>query len=311
MNSISTCRHCGQTDRRSIGLHSDYLFTDEEKQLINVDPIHSDLLLETYKRKIADEGRLFLAEFQSIPRVFSKFPIKDARKSQNQNKNRYVDILPYDYNRVELSEINGDAGSTYINASYIDGFKEPRKYIAAQGPRDETVDDFWKMIWEQKATVIVMVTRCEEGNRNKCAEYWPCMEEGTRTFRDVVVTINDHKRCPDYIIQKLSIAHKKEKATGREVTHIQFTSWPDHGVPEDPHLLLKLRRRVNAFSNFFSGPIVVHCSAGVGRTGTYIGIDAMLESLEAEGKVDVYGYVVNLRRQRCLMVQVEVQSRLT
>uniref|UniRef100_A0A8C6ID95 protein-tyrosine-phosphatase n=1 Tax=Mus spicilegus TaxID=10103 RepID=A0A8C6ID95_MUSSI len=280
---------------------------DDEKQLMDVEPIHSDILLETYKRKIADEGRLFLAEFQSIPRVFSKFPIKDARKPHNQNKNRYVDILPYDYNRVELSEINGDAGSTYINASYIDGFKEPRKYIAAQGPRDETVDDFWRMIWEQKATVIVMVTRCEEGNRNKCAEYWPSMEEGTRAFKDIVVTINDHKRCPDYIIQKLNIAHKKEKATGREVTHIQFTSWPDHGVPEDPHLLLKLRRRVNAFSNFFSGPIVVHCSAGVGRTGTYIGIDAMLEGLEAEGKVDVYGYVVKLRRQRCLMVQVEAQ----
>ncbi|XP_040593819.1 receptor-type tyrosine-protein phosphatase C isoform X3 [Mesocricetus auratus] len=280
---------------------------DDEKQLMDVEPIHADILLETYKRKIADEGRLFLAEFQSIPRVFSKFSIKDARKPHNQNKNRYVDILPYDYNRVELSEINGDAGSTYINASYIDGFKEPRKYIAAQGPRDETVDDFWRMIWEQKATVIVMVTRCEEGNRNKCAEYWPSMEEGTRAFRDVVVRINEHKRCPDYIIQKLNITHKKEKTTGRDVTHIQFTSWPDHGVPEDPHLLLKLRRRVNAFSNFFSGPIVVHCSAGVGRTGTYIGIDAMLEGLEAEGKVDVYGYVVKLRRQRCLMVQVEAQ----
>ncbi|XP_021532839.2 receptor-type tyrosine-protein phosphatase C isoform X3 [Aotus nancymaae] len=280
---------------------------DDEKQLMNVEPIHADILLETYKRKIADEGRLFLAEFQSIPRVFSKFPIKEARKSFNQNKNRYVDILPYDYNRVELSEINGDAGSNYINASYIDGFKEPRKYIAAQGPRDETVDDFWRMIWEQKATVIVMVTRCEEGNRNKCAEYWPSVEEGTRAFGDVVVKINQHKRCPDYIIQKLNIINKKEKTAGREVTHIQFTSWPDHGVPEDPHLLLKLRRRVNAFSNFFSGPIVVHCSAGVGRTGTYIGIDAMLEGLEAENKVDVYGYVVKLRRQRCLMVQVEAQ----
>uniref|UniRef100_A0A8C5Z9V8 Receptor-type tyrosine-protein phosphatase C n=1 Tax=Marmota marmota marmota TaxID=9994 RepID=A0A8C5Z9V8_MARMA len=280
---------------------------DDEKQLMNVEPIHADNLLETYKRKIADEGRLFLAEFQSIPRVFSKFSIKDARKPFNQNKNRYVDILPYDYNRVELSEINGDAGSNYINASYIDGFKEPRKYIAAQGPRDETVDDFWRMIWEQKATVIVMVTRCEEGNRNKCAEYWPSMEEGTRAFGDVIVKIYEHKKCPDYIIQKLSITNKKEKNTGREVTHIQFTSWPDHGVPEDPHLLLKLRRRVNAFSNFFSGPIVVHCSAGVGRTGTYIGIDAMLEGLEAEGKVDVYGYVVKLRRQRCLMVQVEAQ----
>ncbi|XP_042636909.1 receptor-type tyrosine-protein phosphatase C [Orycteropus afer afer] len=280
---------------------------DDEKQLMNVEPIHADVLLESYKRKIADEGRLFLAEFQSIPRVFSKFSIKDARKSFNQNKNRYVDILPYDYNRVELSEINGDAGSNYINASYIDGFKEPRKYIAAQGPRDETVDDFWRMIWEQKATVIVMVTRCEEGNRNKCAEYWPSMEQGTKTFGDVVVKINEHKRCPDYIIQKLNVTNKKEKTTGREVTHIQFTSWPDHGVPEDPHLLLKLRRRVNAFSNFFSGPIVVHCSAGVGRTGTYIGIDAMLEGLEAENKVDIYGYVVKLRRQRCLMVQVEAQ----
>ncbi|XP_037681020.1 receptor-type tyrosine-protein phosphatase C isoform X2 [Choloepus didactylus] len=280
---------------------------DDEKQLMNVEPIHADNLLETYKRKIADEGRLFLAEFQSIPRVFSKFSIKDARKSFNQNKNRYVDILPYDYNRVELSEINGDAGSNYINASYIDGFKEPRKYIAAQGPRDETVDDFWRMIWEQKATVIVMVTKCEEGNRNKCAEYWPSLEEGTRAFGDVVVKINEHKKCPDYIIQKMNITNKKEKATGREVTHIQFTSWPDHGVPDDPHLLLKLRRRVNAFSNFFSGPIVVHCSAGVGRTGTYIGIDAMLEGLEAETKVDVYGYVVKLRRQRCLMVQVEAQ----
>ncbi|XP_022364334.1 receptor-type tyrosine-protein phosphatase C isoform X2 [Enhydra lutris kenyoni] len=280
---------------------------DDEKQLMTVEPIHADILLETYKRKIADEGRLFLAEFQSIPRVFSKFSIKDARKPFNQNKNRYVDILPYDYNRVELSDINGDAGSNYINASYIDGFKEPRKYIAAQGPRDETVDDFWRMIWEQKATVIVMVTRCEEGNRNKCAEYWPSMEEGTRAFGDVIVKITEHKRCPDYIIQKLNITNKKEKTTGREVTHIQFTSWPDHGVPEDPHLLLKLRRRVNAFSNFFSGPIVVHCSAGVGRTGTYIGIDAMLEGLEAENKVDVYGYVVKLRRQRCLMVQVEAQ----
>ncbi|XP_036210585.1 receptor-type tyrosine-protein phosphatase C isoform X3 [Myotis myotis] len=280
---------------------------DDEKQLMNVEPIHADVLLETYKRKIADEGRLFLAEFQSIPRVFSKFPIKEARKSFNQNKNRYVDILPYDYNRVELSEINGDAGSNYINASYIDGYKEPRKYIAAQGPREETVDDFWRMIWEQKATVIVMVTRCEEGNRNKCAEYWPSMEESAREYGDVLVKVTEYKTCPDYIIQKFTITNKKEKIAGREVTHIQFTSWPDHGVPEDPHLLLKLRRRVNAFSNFFSGPILVHCSAGVGRTGTYIGIDAMLEGLEAENRVDVYGYVVKLRRQRCLMVQVEAQ----
>ncbi|XP_077784505.1 receptor-type tyrosine-protein phosphatase C isoform X2 [Podarcis muralis] len=281
--------------------------TDDEKHLLNIDPIPAELLWETYKRKIADEGRLFLDEFQSIPRVFSKFTIKDARKSYNQNKNRYIDILPYDYNRVELSSILGDPGSDYINASHIDGFTEPRKYIAAQGPKEETTDDFWRMIWEQKATIVVMVTRCEEGNRVKCAKYWPSMEEETASYGDIVVKINECKVCPDYNIQKLHITNRREKTTGRDVTHIQFTSWPDHGVPDNPHLLLKLRRRVNAFSNFFSGPVVVHCSAGVGRTGTYIAIDAMLEGLEAEGRMDVYGYIVKLRRQRCLMVQVESQ----
>ncbi|XP_061321119.1 receptor-type tyrosine-protein phosphatase C isoform X1 [Pezoporus flaviventris] len=280
---------------------------DDDRQLLNIEPISSEQLLDTYKRKIADEGRLFLDEFQSIPRVFTKFSIKEAKKSHNQNKNRYIDILPYDHNRVELSEIPGDPGSDYINASYIDGFKEPRKYIAAQGPKDETTDDFWRMIWEQKATIIVMVTRCEEGKRNKCAQYWPSMEGSSATYGDIIVKINESKTCPDYVIQKLHITNGRERTAGRDVTHIQFTSWPDHGVPEDPHLLLKLRRRVNALSNFFSGPIVVHCSAGVGRTGTYIGIDAMLEGLDAEGRVDVYGYVVKLRRQRCLMVQVESQ----
>ncbi|KAM8930638.1 receptor-type tyrosine-protein phosphatase C [Pelodytes ibericus] len=279
---------------------------DEEERLLNIEPILVDNLLETYKQKNADEGRLFLDEFQSIPRVFSKFSIKEARKTCNQSKNRYIDILPYDDNRVVLSEVTGESGSDYINASYINGFKEPRKYIAAQGPKDETMNDFWRMIWEQKSTIIVMVTRCEEGNRNKCAQYWPMAEDETEVFGDIVVTMKEEKGFPDYITRKLHIAHKREKSE-RDVTHIQFTVWPDHGVPDDPNLLLKLRRRINALSNFFSGPIVVHCSAGVGRTGTYISIDAMLEGVEAEGRVDVYGYVVQLRRQRCLMVQVESQ----
>ncbi|CAH2311689.1 receptor-type tyrosine- phosphatase C isoform X1 [Pelobates cultripes] len=282
------------------------LAQNEEDRLLNIEPILVENLLDTYKRKNADEGRLFLDEFQSIPRVFSKFSIKEARKSCNQAKNRYIDILPYDDNRVVLSEISGEPGSDYINASYINGFKEPRKYIAAQGPKEETMNDFWRMIWEQKSTIIVMVTRCEEGNRNKCAQYWPILECERATFGDVEVTMNEEKIFPDYITRKLHITNKREKSK-RSITHIQFTVWPDHGVPDDPNLLLKLRRRVNALSNFFSGPIVVHCSAGVGRTGTYISIDAMLEGVEAEGRVDVYGYVVQLRRQRCLMVQVESQ----
>ncbi|KAL4635053.1 receptor-type tyrosine-protein phosphatase C [Arapaima gigas] len=278
---------------------------NEDSTLLNVEPITADQLLDTYKKKIADDGRLFLAEFQSIPRVFSKTPIKEARKPCNQNKNRYIDILPYDDNRVHLT--TGADGSDYINASFIDGYKEPRKYIAAQGPKNETVVDFWRMVWEQQSSVIVMVTRCEEGNRNKCAQYWPSMDRETEIFEDFVVKISTEDYFPDYIIRHLTVANKREKNSEREVTHIQFTSWPDHGVPGEPHLLLKLRRRVNSFKNLFSGPIVIHCSAGVGRTGTYIGIDAMMEGLEAEGRMDIYGYVVKLRRQRCLMVQVEAQ----
>ncbi|XP_041862316.1 receptor-type tyrosine-protein phosphatase C isoform X3 [Melanotaenia boesemani] len=279
----------------------------DEDNLLLVEPISSEVLLETYKRKLADEARLFLAEFQSIPRIFSRYTVKEAKKACNGPKNRYVDILPYDYNRVQLTTGNGDAGCDYINGSFIDGYKEPKKYIAAQGPKDETVSDFWRMVWEQQSSIIVMVTRCEEGNRVKCAQYWPSPERETEIFEEFIVKLTSEDHCPDYTIRHLTLTNKREKNSEREVTHIQFMSWPDHGVPGEPQLLLKLRRRVNAFKNFFSGPIVVHCSAGVGRTGTYIGIDAMMEGLEAEGRVDIYGYVVRLRRQRCLMVQVEAQ----
>ncbi|XP_046869798.1 receptor-type tyrosine-protein phosphatase C isoform X2 [Hypomesus transpacificus] len=278
-----------------------------EDSLLNVEPIVADLLLDTYKRKIADEGRLFLAEFQSIPRIFSTYSAKEARKQCNHAKNRYIDILPYDHNRVQLTSGRGETGWDYINASFIDGYKESKKYIAAQGPKEETVADFWRMIWEQQSSIIVMVTRCEESNRNKCAQYWPSAEDEAEIFDEFVVKLNGEDLCPDYIIRRLTLTNKREKSSEREVTHIQFTSWPDHGVPGEPHLLLKLRRRVNAFKNFFSGPIVIHCSAGVGRTGTYISIDAMMEGLDSEGRVDIYGFVVGLRRQRSLMVQVEAQ----
>uniref|UniRef100_A0A7N8Y9M7 protein-tyrosine-phosphatase n=1 Tax=Mastacembelus armatus TaxID=205130 RepID=A0A7N8Y9M7_9TELE len=250
-----------------------YILKHDEENLLPIEPIVAEVLLETYKRKLADEGRLFLAEFQSIPRIFSRYTVKEAKKPNNSVKNRYVDILPY---------------KRYKNSRQI-------------------VTDFWRMVWEQQSSIIVMVTRCEEGNRTKCAQYWPSPQRETEIFEEFIVKLSSENHCPDYTIRHLSLTNKKEKNSEREVTHIQFMSWPDHGVPEDPHLLLKLRRRVNAFKNFFSGPIVIHCSAGVGRTGTYIGIDAMMECLEAEGRVDIYGYVVRLRRQRCLMVQVESQ----
>uniref|UniRef100_A0A669EAB0 Receptor-type tyrosine-protein phosphatase C n=1 Tax=Oreochromis niloticus TaxID=8128 RepID=A0A669EAB0_ORENI len=277
--------------------------TDEQYQ----EPIAAEVLLETYKRKLADEGRLFLAEFQSIPRIFSRYTVKEAKKSCNSVKNRYVDILPCELmNVIKVTESNCKDCHHLFYFILFFGFKESKKYIAAQGPKEETINDFWRMIWEQQSSIIVMVTRCEEGNRVKCAQYWPSPDRETELYEEFIVKLNSEDHYPDYTIRRLSLTNR-EKNSEREVTHIQFMSWPDHGVPGEPHLLLKLRRRVNAFKNFFSGPIVVHCSAGVGRTGTYIGIDAMMEGLEAEGRVDIYGYVVRLRRQRCLMVQVEAQ----
>uniref|UniRef100_A0A3B4CL75 Receptor-type tyrosine-protein phosphatase C n=1 Tax=Pygocentrus nattereri TaxID=42514 RepID=A0A3B4CL75_PYGNA len=261
--------------------------------LLPVEPISADALVETYKKKIADEGRLFMEEFQSIPRIFSNYTVKEAKKAENQSKNRYVDILPCRLNNQQMQ-----CGFLMVYILF---------FLCFYGPKEETIGDFWRMTWEQNTSIIVMVTRCEEGNKNKCAQYWPSAERETEIFDDFVVKIKGEENCPDYIIRRLSVMNRKEKTPEREVTHIQFTSWPDHGVPGDPGLLLKLRRRVNSFKNVFSGPIVTHCSAGVGRTGTYICIDAMIESLEAEGRVDIYGYVAKLRRQRCLMVQVEAQ----
>uniref|UniRef100_A0A8C2A7U9 protein-tyrosine-phosphatase n=1 Tax=Cyprinus carpio TaxID=7962 RepID=A0A8C2A7U9_CYPCA len=285
---------------------------DEEilltQPLRRVEPIYAGGLVEAYKNKIADEGRLFMDEFQILLllRAFPEFSlITPSKKRRNQKTStRTATLTFYDYNRVTLSTGGED---NYINASFIEGYREPKKYIAAQGPKDETVVDFWRMVWEQKSSIIVMVTRCEEGNKTKCAQYWPSLDRETEIFEDFVVKIRSEEHCPDYVIRHLILNNKREKASEREVTHIQFISWPDHGVPGDPSLLLKLRRRVNSFKNFFSGPVVVHCSAGVGRTGTYMSIDAMIESLEAEGRVDIYGFVAKLRRQRCLMVQVEAQ----
>nr|XP_061831838.1 receptor-type tyrosine-protein phosphatase C-like isoform X1 [Nerophis lumbriciformis] len=292
--------------QRSQDMHENMLLIPNAKNF-SVEPIEADTLLEAYKRKLADEGRLFLDEFQSIPRIFPRLTMKEAKKPCNALKNRYVDILPYDHNRVQLRTGNGEAGCDYINASFIDGYNESKKYIAAQGPKEETVCDFWRMIWEQKSSIIVMVTRCEEGNKVKCVQYWPSPDRETEIYEEFVVKLLSEDYFPDYIIRNLSLTNRREKSLEREVTHIQFISWPDHGVPGEPHLLLKLRRQVNAFKDFFSGPIVVHCSAGVGRTGTYIGIDAMMECLEAESRVDIYRFVFNLRKQRCLMVQVEAQ----
>ncbi|XP_010218041.1 PREDICTED: receptor-type tyrosine-protein phosphatase alpha [Tinamus guttatus] len=231
-----------------------------------------------------------------------------ASKEENKEKNRYVNILPYDHSRVHLTPVEGVPDSDYINASFINGYQEKNKFIAAQGPKEETVNDFWRMIWEQNTATIVMVTNLKERKECKCAQYWP--DQGCWTYGNIRVSVEDVTVLVDYTVRKFCIQQVGDvtnKKPQRLVTQFHFTSWPDFGVPFTPIGMLKFLKKVKTCNPQYAGAIVVHCSAGVGRTGTFIVIDAMLDMMHAERKVDVYGFVSRIRAQRCQMVQTDMQ----
>uniref|UniRef100_A0A1I8FJ74 Protein-tyrosine-phosphatase n=1 Tax=Macrostomum lignano TaxID=282301 RepID=A0A1I8FJ74_9PLAT len=177
-------------------------------------------------------------------------------------------------------------------------------YIATQGPLPDTIGDFWRMIWEQKTSTVVMMTRLEERSRVKCDMYWP--NKGSEVFDYMTVSLLDTLELAYYTIRTFAL-HRAGATEKREIHHFQFTAWPDHGVPEHCAPLLMFARRVHASNPPDAGPIVAHCSAGVGRTGAFIVIDAMLERMKQEKTLDVYGHVTCLRAQRNYMVQTEDQ----
>ncbi|XP_010136988.1 PREDICTED: receptor-type tyrosine-protein phosphatase F-like, partial [Buceros rhinoceros silvestris] len=195
-------------------------------------------------------------------------------------------------------------GSDYINANYIDGYRKQNAYIATQGPLPETLSDFWRMVWEQRTATIVMMTRLEEKSRVKCDQYWP--SRGTETYGMIQVTLLDTVELATYTVRTFAL-YKNGSSEKRELRQFQFMAWPDHGVPEYPTPILAFLRRVKACNPPDAGPMVVHCSAGVGRTGCFIVIDAMLERMKHEKTVDIYGHVTCMRSQRNYMVQTEDQ----
>ncbi|XP_032889583.1 receptor-type tyrosine-protein phosphatase epsilon isoform X2 [Amblyraja radiata] len=269
-------------------------------------PIPLEALEHEVQKRSADEGKLFREEFNSLPIGTSLARCETANKEENKDKNRYPNILPDDNFRVTLTAIDGLSGSDYINASYVDGFKVKNKFIAAQGPKEETVADYWRMIWEQKSATIVMLTNVKEKKEEKCFKYWP--DQGLWTYGAIRVSVEDVTVLVDYTIRKFTIQNQTvgNKAP-RLVTQLHFTSWPDFGVPFAPIGMLKFLKKVKALNPSYAGPIVVHCSAGVGRTGTFIVIDAMIDMMEAEQKVDVFGFVSRIRNQRPQLVQTDMQ----
>ncbi|XP_031140954.1 receptor-type tyrosine-protein phosphatase delta isoform X28 [Sander lucioperca] len=260
-------------------------------------------LADHQERLKANDNLKFSQEYESID-PGQQFTWEHSNLEVNKPKNRYANVIAYDHSRVLLSAIDGVPGSDYINANYIDGYRKQNAYIATQGSLPETFGEFWRMIWEQRSAVIVMMTKLEERSRVKCDQYWPT--RGTETYGLIQVTLLDTVELATYCVRTFAL-FKNGSSEKREVRQFQFTAWPDHGVPEHPTPFLAFLRRVKACNPPDAGPMVVHCSAGVGRTGCFIVIDAMMERIKHEKTVDIYGHVTLMRAQRNYMVQTEDQ----
>ncbi|XP_032108065.1 receptor-type tyrosine-protein phosphatase S isoform X15 [Sapajus apella] len=273
------------------------------ESMLSHPPIPIADMAEHTERLKANDSLKLSQEYESID-PGQQFTWEHSNLEVNKPKNRYANVIAYDHSRVILQPIEGIVGSDYINANYVDGYRRQNAYIATQGPLPETFGDFWRMVWEQRSATIVMMTRLEEKSRIKCDQYWP--NRGTETYGFIQVTLLDTIELATFCVRTFSL-HKNGSSEKREVRQFQFTAWPDHGVPEYPTPFLAFLRRVKTCNPPDAGPIVVHCSAGVGRTGCFIVIDAMLERIKPEKTVDVYGHVTLMRSQRNYMVQTEDQ----
>ncbi|XP_077549265.1 receptor-type tyrosine-protein phosphatase T-like isoform X3 [Haemaphysalis longicornis] len=235
-------------------------------------------------------------EYMTTPKG-QRHPWDIAKKPENKSRNRYGNILPYDHSRVILAPLAGFENSDYINASYVPGYKSPRKYIATQGPKQSTLTDFWRMVWQEGSCKVVMLTNLKEQEKTKCAQYWP---ETSQKYGNFVVTLMKTDMQVDFVVREFQLALDNKSRT---VVQFHFTTWPDHGVPLYPDALLPFLRRIWDFQPQDDHPIVVHCSGGIGRTGTLILVDSMLSQAEAEGEVNLVAHLHNMRQSRVNLVE--------
>ncbi|XP_077167791.1 tyrosine-protein phosphatase non-receptor type 11-like isoform X2 [Paroedura picta] len=277
--------------------------------------------------KMADQSEKskqgFWEEFEMLQQQECKllYPRKEGQRVENKGKNRYKNILPFDTTRVALRDVDGSVpGADYINANYIKNILEDGRsaeyskvYIATQGCLQTTVNDFWAMVHQENAHVIVMTTREVERGRNKCFHYWPdkhCSKEyGCITVRNI-----GEQEVQGYHIRDLEVIRTDREERARRIKHFQFFSWPDHGVPNEPGGVLHFLDQVNRAQESFAdtGPIVVHCSAGIGRTGTIIVVDILMDTIHRQGlncDIDIPKTIQMVRRQRSGMVQTEAQYK--
>ncbi|XP_029951736.1 phosphatidylinositol phosphatase PTPRQ [Salarias fasciatus] len=292
--------------QEKLNRYSSFFFRRKEIYVIqllsyrkSLKPVNKKSFLQHVEDLCANDNSRFQEEFSELPKLLQDLATTDADLPWNKSKNRFPNIKPYNNNRVKLLSEPGTAGSDYINASFVSGYLCPNEFIATQGPLPGTVADFWRMIWETGTRTIAMLTQCYEKGRIRCHKYWPEDNKPMSVFSDILISKVSEEVLPDWTVRTLKVEKHGHYIL---VRHFNYTSWPEHGVPESCSTLIKFVRAVRAHRHD-NTTIAVHCSAGVGRTGVFIALDHLIQHVRDHDFVDIYGLVAELRSERMCMVQ--------
>ncbi|KAK3853610.1 hypothetical protein Pcinc_039863 [Petrolisthes cinctipes] len=249
---------------------------------------------------------LLAEQFTNVPARFNKSMVMGVLPC-NRKKNRYRNNIPYDDTRVLLGQdVNATPGSDYINANFVRSIGKTKAYIASQGPKDfndRTIEQFWSMVWQEKTNVVVMLGKLTEAGKVKVAQYWPEVKEEMR-YGEVRVQVTSYQERLDYALRRMLVSSAGEC---REVVHYQFLKWPDHGVPQTPFTFALMVQDMCKWQR--SGPLLVHCSAGMGRTGTLLLVLTLLDHLETQGHLRPIDALISLRLDRPNLVENQAQYR--
>ncbi|XP_056002718.1 receptor-type tyrosine-protein phosphatase kappa-like [Ostrea edulis] len=278
----------------------------EDGGYYNTVQINTDIRIEDLQdvilRKSEGENNTFLHEYKKFPPGDVNI-CQTAKKTDNVVKNRFKTTFPYEHSRVVLKEKWSDSENDYINANFIKDCNGEKIYIAAQGPKNNTLTDFWRMIWQESIETIVMLTNLIENGKNKCTQYWP--EKGkVMEVGPCKVTLVKETAYSFHIVRILSV-QRKNSPNKRRISQFHYIAWPDHGTPEELGLAQFHSVVTRACSP--GTPCLVHCSAGVGRTGTYIALDSLLKHGKETERINVFEFVKKMREDRMTMVQTPEQ----